>query len=204
DLVGDAIKGNRAAYHQWIGGIAASPQLVADQDDVIPSCNLFVSEKHAPQLRLYPEQRKELRGYPCGRKTLRLAVIRHVDVETADERDPIERPRRPSPFLKMETIHWYGADARRPLVNHHESARVGIRQRAKNDGIDDAEDRRRRPDPHRQCQDGGTCKSGISSQLSQPVAHVLTEIAEPADGVHIARLLLGHRQVAQTPVSLES
>src|SRR6266851_1834480 len=104
----------------------------------------------------------------------------------------------------METVHRYRSDARRPLVNHHQPARVGILQGAKNHGIDDAEDRRSRTDPQRQRQDGGKSESGISSQLSQRIAHVLTEIAEPAEGVDVARVISGKGQVSETAMSFES
>jgi hypothetical protein len=104
----------------------------------------------------------------------------------------------------METIHRDGSDARHPFVNHHEPARIGIRPRAQNDGVDDAEDRRRRPDPEGQCQRGGKSKSGISLQLAQRIARVLTEIAEPADGIYVAGVLFGKCQIAEAAVSFES
>ena len=50
DLVRNAINGDDTTDHQWISGIAASPQLIGDHDDVIPSQNILIGEKDAPQL----------------------------------------------------------------------------------------------------------------------------------------------------------
>ena len=54
DLVGGAIDGNGTTHYLWIAGITASPQLIADQHDMVPSWDIFLGEKHAPQLRLNP------------------------------------------------------------------------------------------------------------------------------------------------------
>ena len=67
DLVGHAVNGNGTAHHPWIGAVAAPPQLVRDQDDLIPSGNIFIDQKHTSKLRVNPEQRKQLRGHACSR-----------------------------------------------------------------------------------------------------------------------------------------
>ena len=55
DLVCNAINGQETADHLGISGIAASPQLTGDHNDVIPSWNIFIGEEDAPQLWPNPQ-----------------------------------------------------------------------------------------------------------------------------------------------------
>jgi hypothetical protein len=52
DLMDRAVDGNDTTHDLWIAGITASPQLIADQHDLVPSWDIFLGEEHAPQLRL--------------------------------------------------------------------------------------------------------------------------------------------------------
>jgi hypothetical protein len=59
--------------------------------------------------------------------------------------------------------------------DHHEPFRVGVRERAQQDRVDDAEDGRVRPDPHRQSQHYHYRESGLLQKHPRAVTKVLHE-----------------------------
>jgi hypothetical protein len=73
----------------------------------------------------------------------------------------------------------------------------GIGQRPDQDCVDDAEDSRSRADPERQRQDRGEREAWARANHPQRHAKIVSEPFEPADVVHLVRLLTNAQRTAE-------
>src|SRR4030095_16935242 len=92
---------------------------------------------------------------------------------------------------------------RPPPHETREPIAMRIRQRTKQQGVDDAEDRRRRPDPEREREDGDRGEAGRAPQPPPRVADVLSQVVEPSEPTSIAVQVLQMRRAADRAASGE-
>jgi len=80
---------------------------------------------------------------------------------------------------------------------------VGVRQRLDQHGLDDAEDRGRRADAERERDDRHRRDAGRPAPGPESETHVAADVAQPRNGVGIARSIFRGREVAEAPARRE-
>ena len=94
------------------------------------------------------------------------------------------------------------------MPDAHQPSGVVVRERLEQDRVDDAEDRRRGPDPERERETGGRAEGGLTSDPAEPEPDVLTEVvhhvAQPSRWVRLsARPGRGEQRPLRVPLGVE-
>src|SRR5262245_15742948 len=146
---------------RFLAAKAATPQTGADDGDARRPGSVIRREKKAPAFRFEAEELKEI-----GRDVTTHQSFRRIGFGQ-NHRFGVMRDERIEDLLLRDEIAegggGYGRAVHRRLhaVNPHQSLRLAIRQGPQDDGVDDAENRRRRPDAERQRDDGNQREAGF-------------------------------------------
>ncbi len=162
-----------AADNAWVGAELLLPEAIAENDDpVLPGC-LLCGREEAPHRRAHRQGLKQVGADRAAEGPARRPAAGHVVLGVQRiARDAGEAMRTalvlPDPALGIIVVISPGRQLHQPVL-------VRKRQRLKQDGIDDAEDRRIGPDAQRQGQNRHHRKAAAPVQLAQRVTNILHE-----------------------------
>ena len=168
DLVRRAVDLDRAAEDRRVAGIPPLPEAVAEDRDLRPVRDVLLRREDTSPDRRHAEDGEQVRRHGPGGDALGVAVTRQVHLPVVPRRDLAER----AAFLAIVVdlaIGNPGLVERRPAAPDHDGA-VGLApwQRAQQDGVDDAEDRRVRADAERERQIATHAKPGLRASVRAP------------------------------------
>ena len=137
---------DRAADEPAVAGEPFHPELVGEDDDLVPAGRPFLAREVASELESVPHHRQEPRRVVDGGHLLRALAAREVHATAAERVQTLEGGRLLLPFEKVRR----GGDVAVALdarPDHHELIRLRIGQRRQQRGVHDAENRGVRRDP---------------------------------------------------------
>ena len=131
--------------------------------------------------RLHTKECEDVRGRACAFDPLGLGSAREIEVCVLESADRFELRRLPGPLEKVGvrsrhsiTDRW--TERRIFLPNHHNPLRIAERERAEQNGVDHAENRRVRANPQSQDRDNGERESWRFAQHAKTESEVRQEI----------------------------
>ena len=166
-----AIDGNGLPQQRGIVAEPALPQSVADQRNRRPAGRLLIGGKSPTQQRRHAESLEEPGGYTCRTDTLGIATVREVGRARTERGDFGETP---ALFPPLAHVGVGGRDrglarfeARIVCPDDGEPVRFRKRQRAKQRGVDQAEDGGASPDAEREREHRHGGEAGVLQQLAE-------------------------------------
>ena len=195
DGPGAAIELHGASDDGGVRTEASLPQAVAQDDDGVALRHFVLFRKEGPpkggahskqvEVRLGDNLRPDALGFIDTGERHGAGIERGHGLEGAALGAPIEViGKGGAAALDLGALH--------VAPEFHQSRRFGIGQRAENDGIDDAEDRRVGADPECQGERGDDSEAGTLAQRARGVAEILAQHLDPSNGPHLANGLLDH------------
>ena len=182
DLVGVAVDLDGAADNSGVGGVAARPQGVAENDDVRTVAHVLGGGERPSHHCSHAERREQVRRDACRGHALRVAVAGEVHLPLTPGGDLAERL-SPPPVVDDLAGRHPGLVERRPLApDHHRPVGLAPRQRPQEDGVDDAEDGRVRADAEGQRQDRDGGERRVPAERTGAKANVLQGSVEKGRG----------------------
>src|SRR5262249_43394062 len=171
-----SIQSKLPAQGRLVAAKSALPILVADNNDRLSAALLFLGLKIAASGQSDPEHREKVGSDPHSLNSLGLAFIEHIEPIGLITRYPVKTPTLLMPVLKLEVrdisigelVHGCSPD-RCHAVGFDD------RRRTQNQCIDEAEDRRIRANPERECKDSNQRKTWLLQQPSRAVTQVLAQ-----------------------------
>src|SRR5881628_836915 len=149
----------------------ALPKSVADQRNRRPAGRLLIGGKSPTQQRRHAESLEEPGGYTCRTDTLGIATVREVGCARTERGDFGEAA---ALFPPLAHVGVGGRDrglarfeARIVCPDDGEPVRFRKRQRAKQRGVDQAEDGGASPDSKREREHGHGAEAGVLQQLAE-------------------------------------
>ncbi len=180
DLARDGVDDQLLAEHLWRTGKLPPPESFADECDLAPARHVFRFEKIAPENRRQPDHAHHVpahdsaidpfrRSFPAGTGEVeRAAPVDREIGKAALRRPPIEVV-GVADRARFKKLH--------PLAQEEESLGLGIRQRAQQNSVDDAENGDVGPNPEREGEDGDGAERRRLEQHADGVAQILHQIA---------------------------
>ena len=173
NLPADAFELDRTADDGRVAAETLLPQRVAENHDLIPTGGVLAWIEASAQRGAYAENGEELRGHSCAGKPHGLPHTNHVERVTIGKCRHLHRPHLPA-HLRERAVGIRSGNA-------DELFGCGVRQRAQQHGIDDAEYRGVRGDAQRQRERGGSRKARSLAQRARAVPHVLEKCFDHVD-----------------------
>src|SRR5262245_59140437 len=183
------------AHDVRIGAESALPQTVFEHDHLIAPRLIFARQKYAPERRPYAERIEKVGGDAVTAESFRLMRSRQIEGAPDNGDEPLEA-------LILFTAVVENAERDRavvvavaalvgtPVIDHHQPLLMLKTERAQNQRIRDAEDRRVRRDPRRQRDDGNQREARLLHQHSRAVTQVLQQVLQPPCPASVSAMLL--------------
>src|ERR1700674_5331987 len=159
------------------GGITSEtffPKTVAENDHVVMAGLAVFGSKAGPEDGIDAEQGKEIRGDVLDDDLLGLAISSEIVALVEDESHarengipslPIEKVRRRDGVVGIGVL-------RTALPDHHQVVRIVVRQRVKENGIDDGENRGIRANAKGEGEDGDRGEARTAMKRAECVAKI--------------------------------
>src|SRR5262245_6530484 len=195
------------AHDVRIGAESALPQTVFEHNHLIAPRLIFARQKYAPERRPYAERIEKAGGDAVTAESFRLMRSRQIEGAPDNGDEPLEAMILFTPVVEIAgrdravvVAALHGA----PFIDHHQPLLMLKTERAQNQRIRDAEDRRIGRDPRRNRDDGNQRKAGILHQHSRAVTQVLQQVLQPPCPAGVAAPLLHLLRTAESEPSPSS
>ena len=181
-----------AADDRRVAAEAALPVLVAQHQDGRCARLLVRVLERTPERRPHAEHVEEVRGDDARGDALGLRAAEQDEPHVVEFHESLEalRARAVVENLLIREAGVLDVGQRPLLPQHDEAVAVLIRQRAEQDAVDDAEDRRVGADPERHRQHDHDREARVAAEIAQPVAQVLGERLEQPRQPGVAHVVL--------------
>ncbi len=189
-VYGVVVERDLPADDRRIGGEAATPQTIAEDDDLRPVILIVCGREVAAQSGRNAKRAEICRADLLPVDALRFAVADHRRLPRLHHRQRLKRTRALAEPLKCSEGRIERRAFASALPHHHDSARLGIGQRPKQNRIHRAEDRRARSDTERQHGRGHDGEAGILLPLPQAIANIVQQAFQRRHGGALAIGLL--------------
>jgi hypothetical protein len=198
DGVGAPVGDHRAPEHRRVAGESALPERVAQHHHGVAAGLVLVAAERAAEERADGESLEEAVGHELADHQLRVvAGQREAGAHVRAHRQEGARPRLPVEEVQRRRPCAADVAAVVMLVEHQQAVRIGVRQRAQEHGVDDAEHPGVGADPQRQGDHGGRGQAGAPAEHAERLPQVLQEGVERDPDVRVAGALAHQQRVAE-------